>query len=78
MEDNASRTPLGDIPDLVGSRDLEASDWQSLVNPTEVSAIEVFAGQAGLPAWAGGLKSPCGAILIWTKGYVMRAEGPGQ
>ncbi len=75
--DEPARTPLGNLPDLVGNRDLQASDWQSLINVTEVGAVEVFPGQACLPSWAGGMKSPCGAILIWTKGYVMRAA-PGQ
>lgn len=76
VDDDEPRTPLGSLPDLVGSTDLEKSAWQTLVNVTEVAAIEVYPGQAGLPSWAGGLRSPCGAILIWTKGYVMRAE-PG-
>ena len=77
VDNDEPRTPLGSLPDLVGAADLEKSAWQTLVNVTEVAAIEVYPGQAGLPSWVGGLRSPCGAILIWTKGYVMRAA-PGR
>jgi hypothetical protein len=34
----------------------------------EVEAIEVYTGGAGLPAWAAGTYSPCGSLLIWTRG----------
>ncbi len=57
---------------VVGSRDLERSGWQDIVNVVEVGAIEVISGAAGLPDWASGYISPCGAILIWTKGYLTR------
>lgn len=49
-----------------------SSGWQETLVAQEVAAIEVIAGAGGLPAWVAGSVSPCGAILIWTKGYVGR------
>ncbi len=63
---------------VVGSRDLDRTGWQDIVNVVEVAAIEVFAGGAGLPDWVAGTLSPCGAILIWTKGYVQRGLARGE
>ena len=77
VEDGEPPTGLSSLPDAVGGLDLVKSAWQTLVNPMEVAAIEVYPGQAGVPPWAGGLRSPCGAIIIWTKGFVMRAEPVG-
>ena len=71
------RTPGGPLAELVGDTDLVRSGWQSLINVAEIGAVEVYPGAGGLPAWVGGMRSPCGAILIWTKGFIMRAE-PGQ
>ena len=53
-----------------GGRSVQRSFWQDLVSPHEVAAIEVYAGQGGLPYWVAGAVSPCGAVVIWTKGYV--------
>ncbi|MCH7564175.1 MAG: carboxypeptidase regulatory-like domain-containing protein [Gemmatimonadetes bacterium] len=44
------------------------ADWQSLLHVNDIEAIEVYPSAAGVPAWAAGTVSPCGAILIWTKG----------
>lgn len=32
-----------------------------------IEAIEIYNGQGGLPGWASGTVSPCGALLIWMK-----------
>ena len=48
----------------------ESTGWAENFNVREVAAIEVYAGQAGLPERVAGPVSPCGAILIWTKGYI--------
>ena len=77
VDNDESRSALGSLPELVGDTDLVKSAWQTLVNPHEVAAIEVYPGQAGMPPWVGGLRSPCGAVIIWTKGFVMRAEAVG-
>ena len=53
-----------------GGRTVDRSFWQDLVSPSEVAAVEVYAGQGGLPYWVSGDVSPCGSVLIWTKGYV--------
>ncbi len=77
VDNDESRSALGSLPELVGDTDLVKSAWQTLVNPHEVAAIEVYPGQAGMPPWVGGLRSPCGAVIIWTKGFVLRAEAVG-
>ncbi len=53
-----------------GGREVRRSFWQDLVTPQEIAAMEVYPGQGGLPDWVSGDVSPCGAVLIWTKGYV--------
>jgi hypothetical protein len=53
-----------------GGRETRRSFWQDLVSVHEIAAIEVYAGQGGLPHWVAGDVSPCGAVLFWTKGYV--------
>ncbi len=53
------QTPAGQIS--------TAGWWAELVSPYDVAAIEVYPHAAGLPAFASGTDSPCGAILIWTK-----------
>lgn len=61
----------GDLERSVGGgREVQRSFWQDLVSPHEVAAIEVYAGQGGLPYWVSGDVSPCGAVLIWSKGYI--------
>lgn len=50
----------------------ENSGWHEGLNVREIAAIEVYAGQAGLPERVAGPVSPCGAILLWTKGYIGR------
>ena len=50
----------------------ESSGWHESLNVRDVAAIEVYAGQAGLPERVAGPVSPCGAILIWTKDYTQR------
>jgi hypothetical protein len=60
-----------------GGRDMELqSGWKDHISVLDVAAIEVFPGAGGLPAFVSGSVSPCGAVLIWTKGYVGRPD-PG-
>ena len=48
-----------------GGRD---DGWQDLFHVNDIEAIEVYPRGAGLPGWMAGQVSPCGAILLWTKG----------
>ena len=48
----------------------ESTRWHERFNVREVAALEVYAGQGGLPDIVAGPVSPCGAIIIWTKGYI--------
>ena len=48
----------------------ESTGWHERFNVREVAALEVYSGQAGLPDMVAGPVSPCGAIVIWTKGYI--------
>lgn len=50
-----------------GGPGAEVGTWDRVVHPDEVEAIEVYSGGAGLPAFAAGNTSPCGAIVIWTR-----------
>jgi hypothetical protein len=45
----------------------EAAVLDEVVTPFEISAIEVYRGPSEIPLQFGGLRSPCGLILIWTK-----------
>jgi hypothetical protein len=38
-----------------------------LLSPASIEAIEVYLGPGGVPPQYGGLRNPCGAILIWTR-----------
>lgn len=51
------------------SAEADAGQWTTIVNPNDVAGIEVYTTPAGLPAFAGGSDSPCGAILIWTTSH---------
>jgi hypothetical protein len=42
--------------------------WTHVVNVNDIHAVEVFPRPAGIPVWMG--SRFCGAILIWTKGFV--------
>jgi hypothetical protein len=53
----------------VGGR--QGSGWEDSLDVVDVAAIEVYPGQAGLPVWMAGSRSPCGAVVIWTKGYAL-------
>ncbi len=53
-----------------GGRNRRGTGWSSSVSILNVAAIEVYPGQAGLPVWMAGSRSPCGAVVIWTKGYI--------
>ncbi len=62
---------LSDLERSVGGGgDVKRSFWQDLISVREIAAVEVYPGQGGLPSWASGEVSPCGAVLFWTKGYV--------
>ncbi len=41
--------------------------WTELLHPTDILALEVYPRPAGLPPWLAGSRSPCGAVVIWTK-----------
>jgi hypothetical protein len=43
------------------------SDINSVVNPDQVEAIEVFRGPSEIPAQYNDNNSQCGVILIWTR-----------
>lgn len=49
------------------ARTMETGRWNELVPPAQVEAIEVYPSGNGLPVQYGGMTSPCGAILIWTR-----------
>jgi hypothetical protein len=53
-----------------GGRNRGGTGWSSSVSILNVAAIEVYPGQAGLPVWMAGSRSPCGAVVIWTTGYI--------
>lgn len=46
---------------------VDAEPWMDLVHPSEIEGLEVYPRSTGLPVEAGGTRSPCGAIVIWTK-----------
>jgi outer membrane receptor for ferrienterochelin and colicin len=43
------------------------SDINSVVDPDQVEAIEVFRGPSEIPAQYNDNNSQCGVILIWTR-----------
>ncbi len=47
-----------------------APSWTDLWHVNDIEAIEVYPRPGGVPAWLSGTVSPCGAILIWTKGHL--------
>ncbi len=49
---------------------LVVSDWTAVVHVGDIEAIEVYPSSAGVPAWLFGPVSPCGAVVIWTKGHL--------
>ncbi len=49
---------------------VESTGWHENFDVREIAAMEVYAGQAGLPEHVAGPVSPCGAIVLWTKGYI--------
>lgn len=42
--------------------------WTKLLHVDDIEAIEVYSRPGGVPAWLSGPVSPCGALVIWTKG----------
>ena len=42
--------------------------WTDLMHVNDIEAIEVYPHPGGVPVWT--RSSPCGAILIWTKGHL--------
>lgn len=59
------RTAEGRRQAEIMGRDL--GQWNALVHPAEIDAIEVYPSAMGLPVQYAGHRSPCGAILIWTR-----------
>lgn len=45
----------------------EGGRINELIHPANIEAIEVYLGPGGVPPEYGGLRNPCGAILIWTR-----------
>ena len=39
----------------------------ALLKVTEIQALEVYPGAAGMPVQAAGYISPCGAIVAWSR-----------
>jgi hypothetical protein len=50
-----------------GNFDIGSGPWTDLVHVTDIEAVEVYTSLSGVPGWAARY-SPCGAILIWTRG----------
>jgi hypothetical protein len=50
-----------------GGSGVEIGEWNHLVHPQEIEAIEVYTSSSGLPPELAGNNSPCGAILIWMR-----------
>lgn len=46
----------------------EIGRWSDLVHVNDIEGVEVYPSAAGMPAQVSGSVSPCGAVLIWTKG----------
>ncbi len=44
--------------------------WTDLWHVKDIEAIEVYPRPGGVPVWLSGTVSPCGALLIWTKGHL--------
>lgn len=42
--------------------------WTSVVHVNDIEALEVYPRPAGVPLWLSGSVSPCGAVVVWTKG----------
>lgn len=51
-----------------GGRAGDSSTWTQFLHVSDIEAIEVYPRPAGVPAWLSGSVSPCGALVIWTKG----------
>ena len=51
-----------------GGRGGGSSSWTELVPVSDIEAVEIYAQPGGVPAWLAGSVSPCGALVIWTKG----------
>lgn len=51
-----------------GARPRDVGKWSDLVHPDDLEAVEVYPGGAGMPVQVAGQISPCGAVLIWTRG----------
>ena len=50
-----------------GGMGVEIGGWNALVDPAEIEAIEAYSNSSGLPVRYAGMRTPCGAILIWTR-----------
>jgi hypothetical protein len=50
-----------------GGQSGEVGGWVHFVPPSDVEAVEVYPGGAGLPPQLRGNTSPCGSVLIWTR-----------
>ncbi len=53
----------GGIPPRMGT----PPSLNGIVRPTEIEALEIYPGPAGVPVQAAGSVSPCGAIVVWRK-----------
>jgi outer membrane receptor protein involved in Fe transport len=45
----------------------EPARLDQVIQPSEIEAIEVYRGPSETPLQFGGISSPCGVILIWTR-----------
>jgi hypothetical protein len=57
----------GQVVEGGGNYKIGSGPWTDVVHVNDIEAVEVYSGAAGVPGWASRY-SPCGAILIWTRG----------
>lgn len=50
-----------------GGVGVEIGSWNALVDPAEIEALEAYSNPSGIPVRYAGMRTPCGAILIWTR-----------
>ena len=54
----------------IGGRGRASMYWSNMIRMPEIAALEVYPNRTGVPEWMGGHRAECGAVVIWTKGYV--------
>ena len=54
----------------IGGRGRASMYWSNMIRIPEIAALEVYPNRTGVPEWMGGHRAECGAVVIWTKGYI--------